>query len=355
MRREIDPDLVPVTVLELYGVKQGEIVAALMHLGTRLGLWAMLSAHAPCSSADLAEATELRERWLREWLYALTAAGFVQHEGGLFALTPEAELLLTNPENPAYMPEVFGPPMTHHEIDRTAEAFRTGLGMTWAEHGDHACHMQAAMSAARHEAFLVPVVLAAFDGAVECLDEGARIIDVGCGAGVAARLLATSFPRSTVIGIDPSARAVAEATAAAGEAQLANLSFMEGAFEDLPTLPTADLIVTLDVLHDLPYPDLAMAAVFRALSPRGWWLVADIKSQGDFEANRNIPLLPYMYGMSVFYCMSSALSEPGGAGLGTLGLDPARLEQMSRTAGFSRFTRHDINTDPTNWFYEIRP
>jgi hypothetical protein len=83
--------------------------------------------------------------------------------------------------------------------------------------------------------------------------------------------------------------------------------------------------------------------------------VADIRGTGDYEANRKIPVLPYMYCMSVFYCMSSSLSEAGGAGLGTLGMHAALLEEMAGAAGFSRFTVHDHDQDPTNRYYEIRP
>ena len=356
MRTEIDPDRLPLTVLEMFRIKQGEMVSALMHLGTRLDLWTALRDAAPCTSDELAAAAGLHERWVREWLHGLAAADLVQHSDGRFALTPEASVVLTDASHWAYMPEVFGPPMTHREIERTAEAFRTGVGMTWAAHGEHACHMQSALSSARQEAFLVPVVLGAFDGAMPLLRSGgARVVDVGCGTGVAARLIAESFPRTSVMGIDPSPRAVAAARSRAENEGLSNLAYAEGTFDDLDRLGPFDMIVTLDVLHDLPKPDEAIAAAYRSLTPDGWWLVADMKGRGDLESNRKIPVLPFMYAMSVFYCMSSGLSEPDGAGLGTLGLHPARLEQMVRRAGFSRFTRHEAEMDPTNWYYEIRP
>ena len=355
MRTELDPDRLPLTILELFRIKQGEMVSALMHLGTRLGLWEALRDSEPCTSAELAETSGLQERWVREWLHGMAATDHVQHDDGRFALTPEARVALTDSDHWCYMPGVFGPPMTHREIERTAEAFRTGVGMTWAEHGDHACHMQCAMSAARQESFLVPVVLNAFDGATDRLRAGgATIVDVGCGAGVAARLLATSFPEATVVGIDPSERGIAAARADSRAAGLNNLAYQQGTFDDLDRFRPVDLLVTLDVLHDLPRPHDAMAAAGRNLADDGWWLVADIKGRGNLESNRKIPVLPYMYAMSVFYCMSSALSEPGGEGLGTLGLHPARLEEMVRSEGFTRFTRHEVESDPTNWYYEIR-
>ncbi|MCY4421761.1 MAG: class I SAM-dependent methyltransferase [Acidimicrobiaceae bacterium] len=355
MRTEVDPDLLPPTLLELFRIKQGEMVSAMMHLGTRLGLWDALRDSEPCTSVELADAAGLQERWVREWLHGMAATELVQHDDGRFALTPEARVALTDRGHWSYMPGVFGPPMTHTEIERTAEAFRTGLGMTWAEHGDHACHMQCSMSAARQESFLVPVVLAAFEGATDRLRGGGRILDVGCGAGVAARRLASSFPEAAVVGIDPSERAIATARAGARGQGLDNLSYEQGTFDDLDSFGPVDLLVTLDVLHDLPRPQDAIAAALRNLTGDGWWLVADIKGRGDLESNRAIPVLPYMYAMSVFYCMSSSLSEPDGAGTGTLGMHPARLEEMTLGAGFSRFVRHEVELDPTNWYYEIRP
>lgn len=355
MRTEVDPELIPLTLLELYRIKQGEMLSALVHVGGRLDLWAALRDNEPCTSAELAAATGLQERWVREWLFGIASADLIQHEDGRFALVPEVALMLNDPSHPTHMLGVFGPPMTHHEIDRTVEAFQGGLGMTWDEHGDHTCHMQAAMSAAGQQAFLVPQVIGSLDGATDALRGGATVIDIGCGAGVAACAIASAFPTSTVIGLDPSGRAIAAARQTAAEAELGNVSFEVGTFHDLHEQPRPDLLVTLDVLHDLPQPAHAMTVAKEALAEDGWWLVAEIKGRGDFEANRKIPVLPYMYTMSVFFCMSSSLSEPDGVGLGTLGLHAELLEQMTRESGFSRFAIHDIDLDPTNRYYEIRP
>jgi 2-polyprenyl-3-methyl-5-hydroxy-6-metoxy-1,4-benzoquinol methylase len=285
----------------------------------------------------------------------MAAADLAQHEKGEFALMPEVDLLMNEETHPGHMQGVFGPPMTHEEINRTVDAFRTGLGMSWDEHGDHTCHMQAAMGAAGQEAFLVPVIVAALTGATEKLTAGGTIIDIGCGAGVAACTLARAFPASTVVGLDPSGRAIDAARERAATGNLANVSFEVGTFADLPGRGPCDLLVTLDVLHDLPRPDEAIAAARATIADDGWWLVADVKGSGDFESDRKIPVLPYMYAMSVFYCMSSALSEPGGAGLGTLGMHAALLEEMVAAAGFTRFAVHDHDQDPTNRYYEIRP
>ena len=102
------------------------------------------------------------------------------------------------------------------------------------------------------------------------------------------------------------------------------------------------------------YATEAAAAIRRAVRPDGTWLIKDIRSGPAWQDNLRNPVLALMYGLSVTSCLSSGLSEPGGAGLGTLGLHPRLAEQICREAGFSRFTRHDFD-DPVNLYYEVRP
>ena len=123
---------------------------------------------------------------------------------------------------------------------------------------------------------------------------------------------------------------------------------------DLPAEPTYDFVMTLDCIHDMPRPAEAIAAIRRAIEPDGTWLIKDIRAGATWADNQRNPVLAMMYGTSVATCMSSALSEPGGAGLGTLGFHPQLAEQMCREAGFSRFTVHDFE-EPANLYYEVRP
>ena len=124
--------------------------------------------------------------------------------------------------------------------------------------------------------------------------------------------------------------------------------------EALPKEPTYDFVITFDCLHDMTRPAAVIAAIRRALKPDGTWLIKDIRSHADFKKNMRNPMLAMFYGFSVSACMSSALSEPGGAGLGTLGFNPEVAERMVRAAGFTRFRQHDFE-DPSNLYYEVRP
>ena len=254
MRTELDPGQLGLTVLSLFKLKEGEVASAVLHVGHKLGLFTALDEAGTTTSVALAEATGLHERWVREFLFLLSSLDLAQHDDGEFMLTPEASVVLAQPDHPQYQAGVFGPPITQHEIDRTIEAFSSGIGMTWDEHGAETCHFQAAMGAGGQKAFLVPVILDSIEAMTERLQAGATVVDIGCGAGVAATTVAQAFPNTNVIGMDPSSHAIAAASARAAEAGIDNLSFRQGTFDDLGEFADVDLLLTLDVIHDLPRP-----------------------------------------------------------------------------------------------------
>lgn len=355
---EADPELLPLASFTVFSIKQGEMLAVMMHLGDRLGLFRQMADGRRSTSTEIADAVDAQERWVREWLYAVSAAGVVQHERDgeveRFHLTPEMSAVVGQPDHPSFAGAVFGAPVARDTIERLVEAFRTGVGFSWGDHGDDTAHMQASMSAGKQQHFLVPVVLASVDGLVERLDEGCRVVDAGCGSGVASCVMAEHFPNSTFLGIDPSGPAIGAARARAEGLGLQNLRFEEETFEDLEP-GSVDFLLTLDVLHDIPRPADAVKAARRALADDGVWLVADIKASETFEENRRNPMIGLFYSMSVVYCMNSALSEPDGAGLGTLGMHPERLRGLVEAAGFSAFESRLFDEDVNNRYFEIRP
>ena len=165
--------------------------------------------------------------------------------------------------------------------------------------------------------------------------------------------MADAYPSSQFHGYDPSGHAIDRAREKMTEGGLANVELHAAGGEKLPEA-TYDFIITLDCIHDMTRPGEVIAAIRRALRPDGTWLIKDIRSKPRFEDNLANPLLAMFYGFSVSACMSSALSEPGGAGLGTLGFNPEVAERMTREAGFTRFIPHDFD-DPANLYYEVRP
>lgn len=355
--REPSQDDVALFALKVWQYKQGEAVALMVHLGDRLGLYREMAGAGPLTAEQLANRTALHPRWVLEWLRAQAAAGLVgSGDGEVFTLPPEAVPVLADEDRSLWFAAgaFSGGAAPSEVVDRLADAFRTGRGLSYDDLGPSAAHQVERMLGPWSRLALVPVILPALDGVVERLREGARVADVGCGAGVALVALAGAFPNSTFEGFDPSVHAISRARWKLSDSGLGNLTFHQAGAEDLPDGPAFDLVLTLDCLHDMPRPAEAVAAIRRAIKPDGTWLIKEIRSSDRWSDNLKNPLLAMMYSTSVITCMSSAMSEPGGAGLGTLGLNAERLEHMCLEAGFTRFALHDFD-DPANLYYEVRP
>jgi SAM-dependent methyltransferase len=341
----------------------GAVTAAMIHLGDRLGLYRALDeAGRPLTTTELAERAGLVERWVREWAYNQAAAGLVVADtddpgGERFSLSPEAVPVLVDDSHEMCLAGMF-----HHlpqTMDRLTEllpdSFRTGLGHDYDTDGP-----EAAVGVERGfepwmRNHLLPDLLPQLDGVVDRLTAGTAAADVGCGAGAVVLRLARAFPASRFAGFDISRHALDRANAQLADSGLANAAFNDPRTEPLPADRSLGFVTTIDCLHDMTDPGGVAVAIRAALADDGTWLVADIKAYDTFAENaeRN-PLAALMYGTSVLGCMSSALSEPGGAGLGTLGLSAGRLEAIAREAGFTRFRAIDVDS-PVNAFYEVRP
>ena len=191
------------------------------------------------------------------------------------------------------------------------------------------------------------------DAVVAWREAGERVADGGGGAGLALIEMAKAIPQAEFHGYEVSEQALGRAARHREEAGTANVSFHNVAVEPMPADESFDLICTLDCLHDMTRPDEAAAAIRRAIKPDGIWFIADVNGAETFEENLKNPMAPMFYAASVFSCLSSGLSEPGGAGLGTLGLPEPRMKELVERAGFTRFRRLDIPS-PINAYYEAR-
>lgn len=341
----------------VFGMLSGAVVAGMIQLGDRLGLYKAMRGAGPMSPADLAKKTGLDERWVQEWLRNQGAAGVLVHHGGeRFELTPESACILAEENHPAFGMGFFQQlPAMMGMLERLPEAFKTGRGLNYDALGPVGAAGVERGLAPWFRVFLVPMVLPKLDGAVAKLESGARVADVGCGAGVALLEMAKAYPRSEFHGYDISRHALERAERNKLSAGLTNATFHDASADALPADASFDLVTAFDCIHDMTHPRQVIHAIRRALRPDGTWLVVDIKGKPTYDENaRDNPMAAMMYGFSVLTCMSSALSEPGGAGLGTLGFHEAVAQEMATEAGFSRFRRLEVE-HPMNAFYEARP
>ena len=355
-RPRLDRDALKEFSLNVWGYKQGEMVSLMIHIGDRLGLYQALNGAGPVTAAELAERTGLHERWLLEWLRNQAAARLLDHdEDKRFELTPVGAAVLADEENSlAYATGAFSASTSPETIDKLVDAFRTGIGLSYQELGPNAAHRTERMLGPWTRLAFVPKIIPALDGVADQLKDGAVGADIGCGSGLAVLAMAEAFPNSEFHGFDPSAHAIERAQAKAADRGITNIAFHIAGGEQVPSEPTFDFVITFDCIHDMTRPADVIASIYQVLKPDGTWLIKDIKSSPNFDDNLKNPMLAMMYGFSVSACMSSAMSEEGGAGLGTLGFNPQVAEKMVREAGFTRFRMHDFD-DPSNLYYEVRP
>jgi 2-polyprenyl-3-methyl-5-hydroxy-6-metoxy-1,4-benzoquinol methylase len=354
---QLDPDRLKDYSLRLFGYMNGATVSMMVCLGDRLGLYAALADHGPTTSEELAEETGLDERWVREWLYSQGASGLLETLGGdRFALSAEAVAVLVDERHPAngigMLSQV---PDLARTLDRLPEAFRTGLGVPYDALGPEGARGVERGLAPWFRSMLVPVALPQIEGLCDRLSAGAKVADVGCGAGVALLEMAKAFPASEFHGYDISLHALERAEENRRQAGVDNVSFHDADTDGLPREAGFDLLTTFDCLHDMTHPRDVIAGIRGAIADDGLWLVADIKAKPSYAENVDQnPMAAMMYGISVMVCMSSSLSAPGGEGLGTLGLHAGLLREWALAAGFSRFDEVDLG-HPINAFYLVRP
>ncbi|MHC5212386.1 MAG: class I SAM-dependent methyltransferase [Planctomycetota bacterium] len=338
----------------LFGKVDGAMTCVLGYVGDKLGLYAALAEHGPTTSADLAKATSLHERWVREWLCQQTAAGVVTFEEGRFLLDAEAAEIYGTEESGVFGAGIFE--LMHgliHSADRLEESFRTGLGEPYDAFGADTARGIERMMGPFFRSRLVPDVLPALEGVEEKLRRGAKVADIGCGAGVALEVMAREYPQSQFHGFDNSRVALGRAQRRAAE--LPNLTIHDTTHKRLEEDGSYDLITTFDCIHDMTHPTETIGAIRRSIKQDGTWFVADVHGAGSFEKNlEEQPFAAMFYGFSVVCCMRAALSTPDGEGLGTLGFHEAVARSMAAEAGFSRFEKHDFE-NPINDYYEIRP
>lgn len=331
--------------------------AALMlmtSLGHRSGLFDAMAQMAPATSAEIAAAVRLSERYVREWLGAMVTSRVVEHDAasGRYRLPPEHAAYLTRaaaPENMAAFAQYVA--VLGAAEDDVLAAFSHGQGVPY-ERYPRFHEVMAEESEQTVVAALEDHVLQLDRELRQHLERGADVLDVGCGAGRALNKLARLFPKSRFKGYDLSPEAIHTARSAAHHAGLNNLAFEVRDCTELGEERGFDVIFTFDAVHDQGRPDLLLSGIRRALKPRGIYLMQDIKGSTHVDNNLDHPLAPFLYTISCMHCMSVSLAQ-GGLGLGAMWGREQAL-QMLDAAGFDDVRVHELPHDLQNAYYLCR-
>ncbi len=336
--RDIDQDKLNAFLSRWTADQAATLHAATVVIGDKLGLYKALAQGGRQTARELAAATGLNPRLVREWLNAQVASGYCQFEPESFAywLTPEQATCLAEPESPTF---VAGGALvsnaSHQDADRVAQAFLEDGGIGWHEHHQHLFEGTQRFFEPIYRRHLVQDWIPALDGMEARLRQGARVADIGCGQGACLILMARAFPESRFIGFDYHADSIQAAQRNAEEAQVADrVSFQVAGAQDFEG-EDFDLICVFNALHEWGDAVGAASRIREALAPNGLWMftepLADPYPQESVRGRT-------FFSVSTCVCTPSALSQEGRESLGAQAGE-AELRRVTEAAGFTRFRR----------------
>jgi SAM-dependent methyltransferase len=328
--------------------------AALILVGDKLGLYKAMAGAGPMTSAELAAKTKTTERYVREWLSAQAAGGFVTYgaASGKFTLPPEQAMALADETSPVFLPGFFQVLVACIKDEpKISDAFLSGKGVGWHEHD--ACLFAGTERFFRpnYRANLISSWIPSLGDTEGKLKAGARVADVGCGLGTSTILMAQAYPKSTFAGFDyhpESIRLAKESAAKAGVAD--RVTFEVAKAKDYPG-KGYQLVAFFDCLHDMGDPEGAARHVLGSLDANGTWMLVEPFANDRLEDNLN-PIGRVFYGASTMLCTPASLSQEVGLALGAQAGE-ARLTKVLKTAGFTRVRR--AAETPFNLVLEARP
>ena len=351
---ELDPAITEAFADRMLGFVNGACTALMTSIGHQTGLFDTLAGRPPSTSPEIAAAAGLDERYVREWLNAMTTARVVVHDPATstYALPPEHAAWLTDAAGPDNLARLTNVIAVLGEVEQgIVRCFREGGGLSYADF-ERFHKLMAAESAAVVDATLLDVVVPHVDGLADRLREGIDVADIGCGSGHAINVLAAAYPRSRFVGYDFEEEAIAAARAEAAKLGLTNARFELRDVATLDEVAAYDLITAFDAIHDQAQPAQVLAAISRALRDDGTFLLVDIKASSNVEDNLEHPLGPFLYTVSTMHCMTVSLGQ-GGVGLGTAWGEHLATK-MLRDAGFTTIDLAPVEADPMNTYYVCR-
>jgi SAM-dependent methyltransferase len=324
---------------------------AMVVIGDKLGLYRAMAGAGSLTPAELATRTGTHERYVREWLSAQAARGYVTYDGDdRFSLPDEHATPLTDETSPACVIGAFEIAVgSVYATDTIADRFRTGEGFAWGDHDEHVLGGCERFFRPGYLNNLASTWIPALDGVEAKLNAGARVADVGCGHGASTLLLAEAYPASTVVGFDAHDGSIDAARKRAADAGLADRVRFDVA--SATTFDGSyDLVCFFDCLHDMGDPAGACAHVREHLAPGGTLMLIEPFANDDLTDNLN-PVGAAYYGFSTLLCTPSSLSQDIGTALGAQAGE-ARLRKIVTSAGFTALRR--VAETPFNIVLEAR-
>jgi 2-polyprenyl-3-methyl-5-hydroxy-6-metoxy-1,4-benzoquinol methylase len=350
-------------VERLFGSALGALDLLCVYLGDRLGLYKVLADAGPSSSAELASAAGVNERYAREWLEQQAMTGILEavdpdasdaerlyavpaghgevllDAGSLNHMAPLAQLLVA-----CALP-----------IHAVAAAFGTGEGVPYADYGADLHEGVARANRPLFDNLLATEWLPAVPAIHDRLngDPPARVADVACGLGRSSIAIARAYPKVTVDGIDLDQASITRAQQllpASGVDDRVAFHCQDAAHAELSG--RYDLVTIFEALHDMSYPVDGLRTARLLLSEGGRVLVGDEKAAERFALDAGDVERLY-YGFSVLHCLPVGMVGENAAGTGTV-MREDTVRGYAEEAGFAACEVAPIESDLWR-FYVLTP
>jgi ubiquinone/menaquinone biosynthesis C-methylase UbiE len=336
---------------KMLGILNSGGLALMTSLGHRTGLFDTMAGLPPSTSQQIAAATGLNERYVREWLGAMVTGGIVDYDpaGRVYHLPGEHTAFLTRaatPDNIAVFAQYI--PLLGIVEDEIVECFKNGGGVPYSAY-PRFHQVMAEDSGQTVVAALTNAILPLVPGLVESLQKGIQVLDIGCGSGRAVNTMGNAFPESRFAGYDFSEEGIAAGRVEAEQLGLSNVRFEVRDVTSLGESAQHDLITAFDAIHDQAEPAKVLNGISKALRPDGTFLMQDIRSSTELHKNLDHPVAPLLYTVSCMHCMTVSLAQ-NGEGLGAMwGEEKAR--EMLRDAGFTKVDVKQLPHDFQNNYF----
>lgn len=325
----------------------------MISLGHRTGLFDAMAELEPLTSADIAKAANLNERYVREWLSAMVTGEIVTFDpsANSYYLPPEHATWLTRKSQNNIATTTQWIPVLAFVEDRLVDCFKKGGGVSYEEYNRFHEVMADESEQTVVEPLFEKILPLIIDGK-QNLENGINVLDVGCGSGRALVRLAKEYPKSNFTGYDFSKEAIEQALAKVKAEKLSNITFCQKDAANFNDTNKFELIFTFDAIHDQAQPDRVLKNIFNSLKDNGTYFMQDIAGSSYVQNNMDHPLGTFMYAISCMHCMSVSLSQDG-AGLGAM-WGKEKASEMLKEAGFKNVEIKELEHDLINYYYIIQ-
>jgi 2-polyprenyl-3-methyl-5-hydroxy-6-metoxy-1,4-benzoquinol methylase len=330
------------------------MLSLMISIGYKTGLFDIIAELKPSTSQEISQVAKLNERYIREWLGAMVTGKIIEYDPltEKYSLPKEHSAFLTRKsgiDNLAVLAQYVS--LMGNVEDKIVECFRNGGGLPYSEYPKFQ-QLQAEETARIFDSKLTNQILPLIPEIDIRLNDGIKVLDIGCGRGRAINLMGKAFSRSEFTGCDISHEGISSAKEEAKNMGLTNVQFEIKDALLVEELGKFDLITAFDTIHDQVQPTKVLKAINASLNNDGFFLMQDIAASSKVEKNIDSLLAPTLYTISTMHCMSVSLAFDG-EGLGTMWGKELAVNKLTE-AGFKDIKVKNVEGDIMNYYYVSR-